>query len=47
MKARTKGSELFLITNLATCTCKEYSKITFVPAENQMIETVQPANIPH
>ena len=46
MKAHTKGSELLLIANLGTFVCKEYLKITFIPARNKMIQIVQPANIP-
>ena len=47
MKARTKGNGLLLITNLGTFVCKEYCKITFIPARNKIIEIVQPVNIPH
>ena len=46
MKSRTKGSGLSLITNLGKFGCTEYSKSTFIPARNKIIETVQPANIP-
>ena len=53
MKASIKDSGLLLITNLGTFVCKEYSKITFIyskitfmPAKNRMIEIVQPAHIP-
>ena len=37
---------LLLITNLGTIARKNYSKITFIPARNKMIEIVQAANIP-
>ena len=47
MKTRIKSSGLLLITNLGTFVCEEYSKISFIPAKNKMIEIVQPANIPH
>ena len=46
MKACIKGSGLLLIINLGTFVCKEYSKITFIPAKSKLIEIAQLAIIP-
>ena len=36
MKAHNKGSGSLFITNLRTFACKEYSKITLLPAGNKL-----------
>ena len=43
MEAHTQDSGLVLIKRIETFACKEYSKFTFIPARNKMIEIVQPA----
>ena len=45
MKAHSNGNVVLLVVNLGTLACIEYSSMMLIPANERIIERVQPAKI--
>ena len=46
IKARSKGNVVWLVVNLGSLACIEYSIMMFIPAKKRILERVLPAKIP-
>ena len=43
MKVRSKGNMVFLVVNLESLACNEYSSMMFIPVQKRITDRVQPA----